>query len=163
MSQQWLQKSWCNYAATWLADSNRYATYYWNKWAVTASVRPWHDSTSSDGGGVPSTSVRLCLFTVTMFHFDKNSYEAMKRDFSWLALHSGMESLVPIRMWYGGTTTLHWLLNNLKHHSCEDREVAAKSLSSGVLLLQLVYYFVAMLEVYNVVVILYCCWGSWIS
>ena len=67
----------CSHVIGWLKQLH-YS--YWNKWAVTASVRPWHGSNSSDGGEVPSTKVRLCLFTITMFRFEKNCYEATKKD-----------------------------------------------------------------------------------
>ena len=32
--------------------------------------------------------------TVTMFCFEKNCYEAMKKDFCWLVLHSGVQNKI---------------------------------------------------------------------
>ena len=53
------------------------------KLAATSLIRPQHGSNSSDGRQVPSVLVRLCLFTVAMFHFEKCCHNAMEKDFSW--------------------------------------------------------------------------------
>ena len=57
-------------------------------------MRPWHGLNSSDGGEISSVEVRLYLFTVTMVHFKKYYHEAMEEDFTWLALHSGVQDKI---------------------------------------------------------------------
>ena len=57
---------------------------------MTASVRLRHDSNSSDDE-VPSKTLPIYCYHVG---FEKNCYEVMKKDFSWLALHSGVQNKI---------------------------------------------------------------------
>ena len=57
-------------------------------------VRPRHGLNSSNGREIPSVEVRLYRFTVTMVRFEKYCHEAMKKDFTWLALHSDVQNKI---------------------------------------------------------------------
>ena len=63
-----------------------------NKGAVTALVRRWHSSNSSNGRQCVGKSLPIYCYHVQVYK--KNCYEAMMKDFSWLALHSGVQNKI---------------------------------------------------------------------